>query len=153
VTVGREGLFFKTIPVDGTLTDRIRRAEEAGEIVLVVVDPWTAQLASYRAYLSAIDQAQFVNYGILVPLNPHDLDTSGQPEELRGLVRQALSRTYVVNRSYIRDSISSREEFERELVAAVADARRRMAQLREVAVWGGAAPRPIPVVAGPAAPR
>jgi hypothetical protein len=73
-----------------------------------------------------------------------------QPDTLRGHVRQALRRTYVVNRSYIRDSISTKEEFERELVAAVADARRRMAQLRDVTVWNGATPRPMPVVAGPA---
>jgi FxsC-like protein len=150
VTVGKEGLLFKTLSVDDTLADRIRRAEEAGEIVVVVVDPWTAQLASYRGYLSSIDEAQFVNYGILVPMNPHDGSTVAQPDMLRGHVRQALRRTYVVNRSYIRDSISTKEEFERELVAAVADARRRMAQLRDVTVWNGATPRPMPVVAGPA---
>jgi FxsC-like protein len=153
LTVGKEGLVFRTLEIDGTLTEQMRRAEQSGEIVVVVVDPWTARLASYRAYLRSIDQAQFVNYGVLVPLNPHDSDSVEQADALRGQVREALSRTYVVNPSYIRDSISTKEEFERELVAAVADARRRLAQLRDVNVWNGATPRPMPVVAGPAGAR
>ena len=153
ITAGKEDLYFKTIEVDDTLVERMRAAENNGEIVVLVVDPWTVKLGSYHAQLGSVDESQFVNYGVLVLVNTEDPESYRESEVLREDVRQALRKTYVANPSYIRESIGNAEQFEREVVAAIGDARRRMAQLGEVRPWNGAAMRPIPVIDGPGTPQ
>jgi FxsC-like protein len=144
----REDLVFETLEVDGTLVERVRAAEADGEFVVVVVDPWTVRLRAYRDHLDTFDRNQFVNVGILAPINVEDPENMAEPDALRGEVRSALSRTFLVNPAVVRDAIGTAEDFEREFVAVVADARRRMAQLRAVSAWPGDEPHAMPIVSG-----
>jgi len=148
VIAGREGYDFDRLVVDLELAQRVGAAEAAGEVVAIVVDPWTVRLETYRKSLATLDAQQFVNFGILVPL-AGDGQGSVTTDELRLSVQRALPKTYLLNRAYVRDAIDSPEAFERELVTAIAEAQRRMAQLREVTAWSSDDMRTMPLVSGP----
>jgi FxsC-like protein len=95
------------------LVDPIRQAEAANEVVLIVVDPWTVRIKSYRDPLQAYDEQNFINCELLVPWNGADAETAASVADLRYSLRQSFQRTYVLNRSHLQDNITSREEFER----------------------------------------
>jgi FxsC-like protein len=65
--VAREGFYSKVVDIDAQLVETIRRAAAANEIVLIVIDPWTVRIQSYRDPLRAYDRQTFINCALLVP--------------------------------------------------------------------------------------
>lgn len=143
-----ENLFYETLPVDATLVDRLRSAEAAHAIVIIIVDPWSIQLDSYEPHMRAFDQNSFVNCGLLIPWNESDQETGEMVSRLGGLIRQTFSRCYVLNTAYIRDRIHSEDELQHALVAAIGDIRRRILQRAEV-LRDIDASVPMPSIVGP----
>jgi FxsC-like protein len=146
----REDLFYEQLPVGQDLLDKLRIAERTNTIVLFVVDPWSADLQHYRQRLQEYDQLNFINCGILVPWNERDDEMANSSDRLRYNIRQTFYRTFMANSTYIRDSIGTVDELERELIAAINDVRRRIVQHAEVMrpVAAGEA-KPLPQISGP----
>ena len=143
-----ENLFYETVQVGTDLIDRLRQAEEANAIVVIVVDPWTVQLDSYRLLMEAFDKSSFVNCGLLVTWNDLDQETSTARAGLLARLRHVFSRTFILNAGNVRDSICSAEELQQSLIAEIGDIRRRIFQ-RAAVLRDVDASMALPAIAGP----
>ncbi len=83
----KQKLFYRDLPVDGSIVDRIREAEDKGEVVILLVDPWTVQVQGYEQYMRTYDKHNFDNSAVLVAWNSPD---RGDPE--RKILRDQLSK-------------------------------------------------------------
>ncbi len=129
----QEDLFYEYLPVDDKLLDRLREAEENKNIVVIVVDPWTIQLRSYRKSMLEYDKSAFVNTEILILWDAEDHETTQALEKLRSDIKQTFCRHFIMNTANIRDSIGSLNELEREVTEAISRARSRIIQLSDLA--------------------
>lgn len=127
----QEELFYEDLPADDRLLERLREAEKKKNIVVIVIDPWTIQLKSYQKRMLDYDKNTFVNTEILIPWNEQDQETEQALKKLRSDIRQTFCRHYIVNTSYIHDSITSLADLERELAVAISRARSRIIQMSE----------------------
>jgi FxsC-like protein len=75
------------IQLDNELEERLDEAENGNKIVVIVVDLWTLQLASYRNLMrDVVDPKQLVNCVIVVPWNPQDAEAVNQRQALENLL-------------------------------------------------------------------
>ena len=125
-------LYYEQLPLGDDLLARLRAAEQTNTIVLILVDPWSAELNRYRERLTAFDQANFINCGILVTWNVGDEETASSAQRLRDQIRQSLYRTFVSGGTFVRDSVESAEQLEREVREAIDNIRRKINQHAEV---------------------
>jgi FxsC-like protein len=133
------------LPVGTDLIERLRRAEETNTVVVIVVDPWSTRLQTYRERVNELDQTAFVNCGVLIPWNANDEQTEPDYFIVKDDIRQLFSRTFVLNSKYIKDSITNAQQLQGELIHAINEARRRIRQRQEVTrrTPGGTGPLPI----------
>jgi len=76
------------ITLDNDLEKRLDEAEDGNKIVVIVVDLWTLQLASYRKLMhDVVDPKQLVNCVIVVPWNPQDAEAANQRQTLEDLLQ------------------------------------------------------------------
>jgi FxsC-like protein len=76
------------IHLDNELEERLDEAENGNKIVVIVVDLWTLQLASYRNLMrDVVDPKQLVNCVIVVPWNPQDAEAVNQRQALENLLQ------------------------------------------------------------------
>jgi FxsC-like protein len=82
---------FEYKPGDPNLADRlleeIREADEAGEIAVVIVDPWALRIRSYRQLMSQLDQQFTAKSCVIVPWNEDDQETRDCQVRLHAAVR------------------------------------------------------------------
>jgi len=144
-----EGLQYETYPVSEDLIEKLRAAEAANSVVVIVVDPWSIQVKPYRERMLDFDETDFLNCRVLVPWNDKDEETSKSFGVLSTDVRRTFTRKFILN-TYIKDSIKSLEELEREIYISINEIRSRLllkAKVhRRVDNTGGA----IPSIAIPA---
>lgn len=115
----------------------IRKAEAEKKIVILIVDPWTVALEPYRTLLATLDENNFYNCGVLVPITPNNKSQAGTCREM---VRSVLGRWYG-NRSFFCDQMESEEE--------LAQAFRKMVVfLRNKIIGKGEPGRPVPASNG-----
>lgn len=143
-----EDLQYETCQVGEGLIERIRKAEEANSIVVIVVDPWSVRVKSYRGYMLDFDKTDFLNCGVLVPWNDKDDETSKSLRSLRVEVRGTFARKFILN-TYIKDSIHSMEELGREISASINEVRRRLLLKAEVQRPVDSAAKAMPSLSGP----
>jgi FxsC-like protein len=143
-------LHYQPIPVGQGLLEHLRRAEDSNTIVLIVVDPWTIKIDSYRTHMADFDQQIFANCGLLVPWNQNDSETVADREALQAGLSETFPRVIALNSTYVRDAIGSADELKRELMAAVGEIRRRMLQYAKVyrKIDGGGSGG-LPPISGP----
>jgi FxsC-like protein len=139
-----ESLQYETYPAASDIIEKIREAEEINSIVVIVVDPWSIQIESYKKYMLDFDEKDFLNCGILIPWNKKDDETSKNIDELRANVQGTFTRKFILN-TYIKQSIYSMDELEREIYSTINEIRRRLLLKAKVQrpVGGGGAPIPI----------
>lgn len=145
-----EGLLPNTLPFPADLVTVVREAERKNQIVIIVVDPWTACLDEYRQLLQAYDEVNVINSTVIVPWNTVDDELPGSESKLREALRTAFRRVRVLDASRLRDDIHNCDEFAEALVAAFADIRSRLMQFAVVpSPWGGEDPGELPLPSGP----
>lgn len=127
----QEDLFYEHIPVDANLLSRLRDAEQWNKVVVVIVDPWTIQLKTYHDSMIDYDKSSFINIEVLIPWNQRDTETVQVLDSLHVEVKQTFRRHYILTSSYIRDSIGSIDELERELIGAISRVRSRILQMSD----------------------
>lgn len=150
VTAG-ENLLYEPHTVDTDFIDKLRRAEDNDNIVVIIVDPWSIQVQSYKDYMCHFDEKEFVNCGVLIPWNDKDDETSKDLDKLQAGVQQAFSRKFVF-KTYLRESIRSPEELRKEICNTINEARGRLLLRAKVQKSAGAGGGSMPLVSNSSQP-
>jgi FxsC-like protein len=97
--------------------DAIKAAKNRGEIVVIVVDPWTLKLSSYLEIMEAYDANNYENCALLVSWNAPDPETEHEKEALRELVGNTFRfKKHQRKLIYYRDDIGSARALKSELL-------------------------------------
>jgi FxsC-like protein len=100
------------------LMSEIRDAEKQNNIVILVVDPWSVNLITFRQFLSDYDRNLLTNCGVIVHWNQKDSETVENIPILRLDVGRIFRRQIALSKSYFSDEVNSLEDFRRALVVA-----------------------------------
>jgi FxsC-like protein len=84
------GMISHEMPLSPDLDVQVRRCEEKRQLVVVLLDAWTAKLKSYGDILRKLDQQNYINCSVLIPWNEGDPDTAKTGEHLKEAVRNTL---------------------------------------------------------------
>jgi len=130
------------LPFDRNLVNAIREAERKRNLVVLIVDGWSMQLAGFDEVLRMIDEQNFVNAAFVVPLNENDPETAARTGDLRDAVRASLYR-WSTSKDKLRfdDSITKLEQLKRELPVKILRLRAK--------VFNAGRGRPTPAVSRP----
>lgn len=123
-----ESLFYENLEPGKDLVTFVRDAERRQNIVVFVVDPWSARIETYRQVLSEYDQALFSNTGVLVAWNYKDAETSRDRDKLHEIVGETFSRNIGLKMGYFRDDISTLEGLNKELKDTIHSVRKMIIQ-------------------------
>lgn len=140
-----ENLLYEPHSVDADFIDKLRQAEANDNIVVIIVDPWSIQVQSYKDYMRSFDEKEFVNCGILIPWNDNDDETVSKLDELQEGVQQTFARK-VIFKTYLRESIRSPEELRKEICNTINEARGRLLLRAKVQKSVRAGGDPMPTV-------
>jgi FxsC-like protein len=122
------------------LADRLGEAARFNKVVVVIVDPWSVQLDSYRQLMAELDRRNMPNCVVIVPFNKNDAETTTNLEQLRRAVHATFENRHTVDdpESFI-VGVASREDLEQQLAKALAVAKIRVLKryaIRQDAVMG-----------------
>ena len=143
-------MHFSSIEFGPDLINKIKEAELNNSLVIIIVDPWTVKISSYKEFLSNYDNTNYINSGLLVPWNFSDDETTQEKNQLQENLHQALSHCIAGNRSQVRDEILSLEELAGCISSAIDEAHLRIMKFAQVfrKLEGDKEP-PLPFIAGP----
>lgn len=98
------------------LPREIQRAEDRGNVVLILMDGWSVRVGTYFEVLRDLDRLRLANCGILVPWNLNDPETASARDTLAAEVRQALRRWSAdENPVHFNDAITSPDDLRKHL--------------------------------------
>lgn len=128
VVAAQEKVIHDVIPLDKDLVLKVREAEERGNIIIMLVDPWTAQLPSYMDYLAKYDRERFSQSAILVCWNDSDSETQSIRVKLSRNLTKFLSRTAESSSpDRFRNSIGTIDQLRKGLIDTLISIRRKIA--------------------------
>ncbi len=84
------GMIPHELPLSTDLENQVRHYEEKRQLVVLLLDGWTVQLQKYREALRRLDQQNYINCSILIPVNPVDAEASQPALPLDQTVRETL---------------------------------------------------------------
>ncbi|MCK9893018.1 TIR-like protein FxsC [Frankia sp. AgB32] len=137
------------MPLRAEITELLERSRERNEIVVFVVDVWTAKLEPFRTALIEYDRRNEPTTGVLVPWNPDDVETVENATELRAALAEALPNNMVRRDTLFRMDIASPEEFTTALVQLLADSQARIFSSRASLRTRDTPARRRPLLQGP----
>jgi FxsC-like protein len=148
-----EDLQYETYPLSDDFLERLQEAEQSNSIVVIVVDPWSIQVETYKNHMHDLNMLDLnktdaLNCGVLIPWNESDDETAKSLDELRSNLHCTFTRKFVLN-TYFRDSIRSVDELQREISATINEARRRLLIKAKVQRYVEDISNPIPAISGP----
>lgn len=128
-------LQHEVLPVSKELIAKLRQCEETNTIVVLVIDPWSLQIASasnrpYKDLMRDYDKARFDNCGVLVLWNEKDQDLTATAQQL--LVNELDETFFRSKESRFRDAVRSVEQMQRELGTIIFEVGRRLMQRAKV---------------------
>lgn len=145
-----EKLHYEPAHAGPNLLRQLDEAERANIIVILIVDPWSVQVETYRRLMSDYDRRLFVNCGVLIPWNEQDDETRSGAVKLRDALAEVFSRNLTINNPYIHETIPSSAELQKKLTAAIHEVRKRIMQRSHVPrKIETESIRPLPTVEGP----
>jgi FxsC-like protein len=129
------------------LGDRIKLAQQHNHIVVLLVDPWSAEVSAYRHLLEEYDDHREHVSAVFIVMSHADHET----QERRGDLTQLMHRTLSNNERrldeiMLRRSVLTGPSFEADLQAVLAEARNRLVaggRIFRHPPPGHYAPRPI----------
>jgi FxsC-like protein len=119
---------YKDLPVTDQLIQQIQDAEDTNTIVLLVVDPWSVKVQTFRDLLEEFDSHAFLNCGIVITWNAQDGEPESEHIKLRQDLSAAFKRVLRLRHMYYRDSVASASDLEKELCKAILEIRSRLMQ-------------------------
>ena len=127
------------------------QASRANELLVVLLDPWTATLTEYRDLLRKFDEHVLTNTAVLVAYATDREPPKQQPDVVRQAIAQALPHCFVRSDFEVfRCEVHSDEQFVEELRDVLMVVQQRLIKLREVMrVAEGPGPVARPILATP----
>jgi FxsC-like protein len=103
------------------LIKQLQDAARTGQIVLLIVDAWTAPLQRYHDFLQAFDTSVPFNHAVLVPWNEDDEQTQACRDRLKAQLHLLFRSKYPGGQASprFRSDIRSVEEFRSALLSAL----------------------------------
>jgi FxsC-like protein len=121
------------ITLDDDLEKRLDEAENGNKIVVIVVDLWTLQLASYRKLMhDVVDPKQLVNCVIVVPWNPQDVEAANQRQALEDLLQATFVKRTANDSPDLLTQIDSATKMQDRLAAMLQVTRSKIIKRAEV---------------------
>ena len=74
-------------PVSDDLQDRLQAARERNQVLLLLVDPWTAEMTDVSRLLRLYDRQNEPTTGVLIPFSAEDEETTAHQELLERSIR------------------------------------------------------------------
>lgn len=114
-------LLYNDLPVDDQMVKRVKEAEERKQIVILVVDPFSVQVSSYKQYMRDYDERNYLNSAVLVVWNSQ---AGAAGAALRSQVTETFRYRAGVRKSvYYVDSITSQPTLQSALARTIAKLR------------------------------
>ena len=122
-------LYYKELPPLENLLDRIQEAEAKKEIVVLLVDPWTIRVKTYRKLMEQYDRRNFLNCAVLVAWNSL-LKTKRQRKKFEDEIADTFKfRANQYQKSvYYVDSISTDDDLRATLARTLTELRSNLIQ-------------------------
>ncbi|GAA4731420.1 FxsC protein [Phytohabitans rumicis] len=124
--VAAEQLFESEVIPIGAIGERIARARERNEIIVLLVDAWIADVEPFRAALASFDQVGESAVAILVPTSRDDAETTDHRSALHVSLLNAFPRYARRRDPLFRTEIETPGGFDEDLAAALEEAQNRI---------------------------
>ncbi len=122
-----EGMIPVGIPLNSDFLASVRSAEANGNIIMVLVDPWTIQLADYGKYIHEYDGVQFSRSTVLICWNEEDAETISARGNLSQTLETVFYRTSRASSpERFRNAIGTITQLRQELADALLRVRRQI---------------------------
>jgi internalin A len=135
--------------VDDDLERRVRDAEAANRIVVLLVDVWSLRVKRVQKALRVVDRLLALNLAIVVVRNAEDAETAASHHELSNEMRQVFSRSLSADRV---QEVGSHTALSKTLDQALERARHLLATSRAPVSEPFESPEP-PTISGAPSPR
>ena len=124
--VAAERLFGSDVAALDDLADRVDRAYERNEIVVLLVDAWATKLAAYQQALAEIDDRADPAVAVLVSSSESDAETVAHRGQLAAGVRDTFPHNVDRHDPMFRAGIATHQGFDADLVAVLEKAQNRI---------------------------
>jgi len=108
-----DGRFFDCEISDvSTLRERVERAKNRNELVVLVIDTWALALEEHRLALAELDQDDDATAAIIIPFSAMDTETLGETTLLQGRLAAVLpKRLKKRDPVMLRQNVPTHEQF------------------------------------------
>ena len=141
-----EKLMFEMVELDEKLPDRVTETEAKNNILLLVVDPWTAQLKDYQKVLGVYDTHLSRNSTVVIPWNMADGELQKAQSSVEAALKTVFSHSDLGDTRYFRHRISSLRQLQTELGRILYTIKMRIINEDGAAVRTAGAPTQKPTI-------
>ncbi|MFI6758779.1 TIR-like protein FxsC [Micromonospora sp. NPDC050417] len=132
------------------LSERIDRANQNNQVVVLLVDAWVARLAEQREVLRSYDQRNEPTTGVLIPVSSGDPQTDEHGSELVEELLVALANNNIRGDTMFRPRIQTHGDFDVDLQNVLEEAQNRIYRRgRARRLPTGELPGERPILEGP----
>lgn len=129
------------VPFSKDLVNEIKKARDDHNLVVLLVDCWTAGHPDYQAILQDFDQQNYQNCSVIILWDELDPETAQQEKLLRDNLRTIFKFRRLMNNSpFYRDSIRTEDELRKQLSDVLTSLRAEIINNRNFQIT-----RPIPL--------
>jgi len=141
--VSSRGLFPAVLPVTADLSTKLQEAEDKNTMVMILVDPWTVEIATFGQVFDSVDRIRLSNCGVIIPWSPNDPELSEiDPDEMKvdpkttktrgaalhGRLLAKLSHIWTAKDVVFVKQVPSEEKFKQALGDAIDEIRKRISE-------------------------
>jgi len=146
----KKHLEYNHVNIDEDLINTIK-VTEMKSVVIIIVDPWSLKINSYKTQMELYDQINLINSGILVLWKMTDKETINNLDELRTNLQRTFLHCVFGNRADFKGEITSQNDLETILGIAIEEARARIMKYATVFLPPNLASgnTSIPTISGP----
>jgi FxsC-like protein len=102
-------------PADDSVFQLLDWARDNRELVIFILDPWTAGLPVYNSLLARLDEVRSGNAAVVVPWESHEIRKGSDGSEAQDELFAVLGNWIVAGAPTFQDDIGSMDEFEEAL--------------------------------------
>ncbi|WP_261554213.1 TIR-like protein FxsC [Frankia tisae] len=131
------------------ISELLEASRERNEVVIFIVDAWTAMLEPFHSALVEYDRRNEPTTGVLVPWNPHDVETIENAAKLTASLRQTLRNNAVRQDNMFRMEVHSHDDFGKILIQVLTESQARIFSSQPSLRSRDTRPRRRPFLQGP----
>jgi FxsC-like protein len=104
------GYEYKSADLGPDVVEQLLRADATGEVVVLIVDPWTLRFDPYQSLMQEFDRRAPINSAVVIPWNAQDEESRESEKALSATVRLTFQR-FFENSNRFRFPVRTPEEF------------------------------------------